>query len=494
MDSKDTQIEGLAVAMLKEQLAGYTAGFKEEFAALVQRPEILAHIPAVKALQEEVERLSGLSKEYFDKLNGWQEAYIKAERTLLLAGFTDQGGELWKPPLGPSPSPLLDRIATLEATNAAQAEQLAKSIHYPDCWDTMAYPTVESALHELQAWFQCSTEPCQSTPAESQATVELTDDDLAHQIACVLAEVDGYDPDDMNCGLYDLRWSGGSAPEPLGDAFSLEYLPKAYRICQELFSTPAKDLSDKSIHGIWCIDDGNIFAFARSVIKADRDLNKRQAAKAESQLAGGEAVAELWSGLNDCARELGYDFLRPEFAHASRALVKYAPNNLGVHTAAPAIKQQVAEDYLLIELGHGNIEIGDDHLEGVPAIVFGRNGNGRVGEQLTFTDREMAPGETIACITFANIAGLDVLQMKMDSLRSHMLAEAPTQPVSANQPDSGKVPPGYALVPIEPSPQMRQVSVAAWYQVSGSLDDCFTEVWKAMISAAPSAPIAEGDK
>jgi hypothetical protein len=158
----------------------------------------------------------------------------------------------------------------------------------------------------------------------------------------------------------------------------------------------------------------------------------------ESQLAGGEAVAELWSGLNDCARELGYDFLRPEFANASRALVKYAPNNLGVHTEAPAIKQQVAQDYLLIELGHGNIEIGDGHLEGVPAIVFGRNGNGRVGEQLTFTDREMAPGETIACITFANIAGLDVLQMKMDSLRSHRLAATPTQSVSANQPDSGK--------------------------------------------------------
>jgi hypothetical protein len=144
---------------------------------------------------------------------------------------------------------------------------------------------------------------------------------------------------------------------------------------------------------------------------------------AESQLAGGEAVGELWSGLNDCARELGYDFLRPEFAHASRALVKYAPNNLGVHTAAPAIKQQVAEHRC------------PEHCMRIP---------------------------------------------------EHCQECTPTHPVSANQPDSGKVPPGYALVPIMPTASMHGAG-------DGAAGKCWVggKVWAAMLAASPSAPIAE---
>lgn len=362
--SKDTQIEGLEEIAKKHLGIGLHAPHLLRFLA---DPAILALIPAVKALQEENERLSGLSKEYFGKLNGWQEAYIKAERTLLLAGFADEGGELWKPPLGPSASPLLDRIATLEA-------QLAGG--------------------EAVAW-------------------------------------------------------------------------------RPIFNIPSDFTTGKP----------------------------------------SQETIDYWA---DQGVEIEY-----------------------AYTAAPAIKQQVAEDYLLIELGHGNIEIGDGHLEGVPAIVFGRNGNGRVGEQLTFTDREMAPGETIACITFANIAGLDVLQMKMDSLRSHMLAEAPTHPVSANQPDggwerainfvatriqptdaaqrvvnsivmdmkaqhfpsanqpdSGKVPPGYALVPLRLTPAMLDILDQddwQWEDVLAAAE-AITEEQYNEIAASPSAQIAEGDK
>lgn len=38
-----------------------------------------------------------------------------AVKTLEAAGYTYHGGELWKPPLGPSAKPFLDRIAELEA-------------------------------------------------------------------------------------------------------------------------------------------------------------------------------------------------------------------------------------------------------------------------------------------------------------------------------------------------------------------------------------------
>lgn len=53
-------------------------------------------------------------------------------------------------------------------------------------------------------------------------------------IACVLAEIDGYDPKDLNGGLYDLRWSGGPNPEPEGDAWHMDYLPKAEKIAAGL--------------------------------------------------------------------------------------------------------------------------------------------------------------------------------------------------------------------------------------------------------------------
>jgi Lar family restriction alleviation protein len=29
-------------------------------------------------------------------------------------------------------------------------------LHYPECWDTAAYPTLESAIHETLAWSGCS--------------------------------------------------------------------------------------------------------------------------------------------------------------------------------------------------------------------------------------------------------------------------------------------------------------------------------------------------
>jgi hypothetical protein len=47
---------------------------------------------------------------------------IAAGRTLEKLGYTYQDGELWKPPLGANPSPLLIRIAQLQA----EVEELRK--------------------------------------------------------------------------------------------------------------------------------------------------------------------------------------------------------------------------------------------------------------------------------------------------------------------------------------------------------------------------------
>lgn len=47
-----------------------------------------------------------------------------------------------------------------DSAGKASSDQIAQSIKYPDDWDTAAYPTIESALIEIYAWFSIrSSEP-----------------------------------------------------------------------------------------------------------------------------------------------------------------------------------------------------------------------------------------------------------------------------------------------------------------------------------------------
>lgn len=73
----------------------------------------------------------------------------------------------------------------------------------------------------------------------------------------------------------------------------------------------------------------------------------------------------------------------------------------------------------LIELGHGLIEIGEGTHEDKPALIFGRNGTGKIGEP-TPPDRHCTHEETIAVVTFANVESLDVVLMKLGQLRDKM--------------------------------------------------------------------------
>src|ERR1035437_3295689 len=41
--------------------------------------------------------------------------------------------------------------------------EIAKSLHYPQCWDTIAYPSIHDALRELSACTGCAE--CKSSPA-----------------------------------------------------------------------------------------------------------------------------------------------------------------------------------------------------------------------------------------------------------------------------------------------------------------------------------------
>ena len=76
-----------------------------------------------------------------------------------------------------------------------------------------------------------------------QSQVDEGRGEVATVIATELAKLDGYDPTDPHGGLYDLRWSGGTEPEPQGDAWSMDYLPKAEKIAAALTPQPQGDSS-----------------------------------------------------------------------------------------------------------------------------------------------------------------------------------------------------------------------------------------------------------
>lgn len=43
---------------------------------------------------------------------------------------------------------------------AASQERLRLAIHYPECWDTAAYPELHDALNEVKETFDCTNEIC----------------------------------------------------------------------------------------------------------------------------------------------------------------------------------------------------------------------------------------------------------------------------------------------------------------------------------------------
>lgn len=80
----------------------------------------------------------------------------------------------------------------------------------------------------------------------------------------------------------------------------------------------------------------------------------------------------------------------------------------------------MSKDYPVIDLGYGLVEVAEGYDCGKPALIFGKNGTGKIGEE-TQPNRAHMPGETIASVTFANIESLDVVMMKLQEIRENML-------------------------------------------------------------------------
>lgn len=73
----------------------------------------------------------------------------------------------------------------------------------------------------------------------------------------------------------------------------------------------------------------------------------------------------------------------------------------------------------LIELGYGLIEIAEGTQGEKPALIFGRNGTGKIGDP-TPPDRLATHEETLAVVTFANVESLDVVAETLQKIRAKM--------------------------------------------------------------------------
>jgi hypothetical protein len=59
------------------------------------------------------------------------------------------------------------QAAVSERVEPAYPDEWAKFLHYPDCWDTAAYPTLKDAIHEVLACSECSV--CKPAASMSEA-------------------------------------------------------------------------------------------------------------------------------------------------------------------------------------------------------------------------------------------------------------------------------------------------------------------------------------
>jgi len=70
----------------------------------------------------------------------------------------------------------------------------------------------------------------------------------------------------------------------------------------------------------------------------------------------------------------------------------------------------------------GLVEVAEGTQGEKHALIFGRNGTGEIGEP-TQPDRVATHEETLAVVTFANVASLDVVVGKLQQLRAKMLPD-----------------------------------------------------------------------
>jgi len=178
------------------------------------------------------------------------EAMLKAAHAAILSDIPPDGESHYGPTISTHAIYRAYWAAMIAAAPAPQPVQ-GEAVGYVD----------GSRLHELREgrlnialWNErggnADTPLYTQPPAPAVVDGRIMDGDV-RAIACALARLDGYDPSDENGGLYDLRWAGGPEPEPLGDAWNMDYMPKAkkiaaaigYRSAPPIKPTPAAQIA-----------------------------------------------------------------------------------------------------------------------------------------------------------------------------------------------------------------------------------------------------------
>jgi len=80
----------------------------------------------------------------------------------------------------------------------------------------------------------------------------------------------------------------------------------------------------------------------------------------------------------------------------------------------------VTQDFPIIHLGLGEVEIGDAMWEGFHSLILMRGGRGLDAPEMVH-DRPAAEGETLALFPVHDTRGLDALQAAIDRVRAAML-------------------------------------------------------------------------
>lgn len=78
----------------------------------------------------------------------------------------------------------------------------------------------------------------------------------------------------------------------------------------------------------------------------------------------------------------------------------------------------VLQDFPIVVMGHGLVQVGEATHEGKPALWFGRGGSGVLGEVI-LGERPAANGETLAVVVFeGDVArGIEIIEQSLASLR-----------------------------------------------------------------------------
>jgi hypothetical protein len=77
----------------------------------------------------------------------------------------------------------------------------------------------------------------------------------------------------------------------------------------------------------------------------------------------------------------------------------------------------VVQDFPIIAMGHGLVEVGDATHEGLPALWFGRGGRG-LDAPPEDINRPAHNGETLALFTFADARGIDAIESALKRIRA----------------------------------------------------------------------------